>query len=59
MINDAFKLTIDQIFTEKKPYEKVYPVNGYENNENLWLHLGQLVPNASYSPKKEQGFSCK
>ena len=54
MINDAFKLTIDQIFTDKKPFEKTYPVEGYSATENMWLHLGQLMPNAEYSPQKEQ-----
>jgi hypothetical protein len=32
MINDAFKITIDQIFVEKKPMEKAYAVPGYNNN---------------------------
>lgn len=31
MLNDAFKLTIDQIFSEKKTQEKSYPVSGYED----------------------------
>ncbi len=52
MLNDAFKLTIDQIYADKKPFEKTYPVDGYPNNENLWTNLGQLVPNGEYSPKK-------
>lgn len=45
MLNDAFKLTVDQIFTDKRPFEKVYPVEGYPNSENMWINLGQLVPN--------------
>ena len=45
MINDAFRLTVDQIFCEKKPTEKLYPVAGYKDNENLWEHLCALQPN--------------
>lgn len=46
MINDAFKITIDQIFVEKKPMEKAYAVPGYNNNQNMWQLLGHLGPNA-------------
>jgi hypothetical protein len=53
MLNDAFKLTIDQIFGDKRPTEKVYPVPGYTNIENMWGILGQLGPNAEYLPQKE------
>lgn len=53
-MNDAFRLTIDQIFTDKKPTEKAYPVPGYSNNQNMWQLLGQLGPNAEYSPQKQQ-----
>ena len=52
MISDAFKLTIDQIFYEKKPEEVAYPVEGYPDNANLWENIGFLAPNADYSPKK-------
>jgi hypothetical protein len=52
MINDAFKLTIDQVFTERKPADKVYPVPNHANNENMWELLGQLGPNLEYSGKK-------
>jgi hypothetical protein len=51
MINDAFKLTIDQIM-EKRAEDKVHAVKGYADNENMWDHLGQLMPNSHYSPKK-------
>lgn len=52
MVSDAFKLTIDQIFYEKKPEEASYPVNGYKNNINMWENIGLLAPNADYSPSK-------
>jgi hypothetical protein len=52
MLNDAFKLTVDQIFAEKRPNEKIYAVPGYANHENMWLVLGQLGPNAEYLPHK-------
>lgn len=53
MVNDAFKLTIDQIFTEKKPFERAYPVKGYPDCDNLWARLGQLIPNAEYLVKRD------
>ena len=46
MLNDAFKLTIDQIIDKKLPEEKNYPVKGYADNENMWESLGQLMPNS-------------
>jgi hypothetical protein len=52
MLNDAFKLTIDQIFADKKPTEKIYPVAGYPHSENMWKILGQLGPNAEYLPHR-------
>lgn len=39
---------------DKKVEEKAYPVNGYSDNENMWESLGQLSPNAEYSPKKKE-----
>ena len=36
MINDAFKLTVDQIIDKKPSEDKVYPVDGYEDNESMW-----------------------
>ena len=39
MIDDAFKLTIDQEFTKSYKYankESTFPVSGYDNNENMW-----------------------
>jgi len=55
MINDAFKLTLDQIFTDKKSAEKAYPVPNYSNSENLWELLGQLGPNLEYTGRKIVG----
>ncbi|CAD8151471.1 unnamed protein product [Paramecium octaurelia] len=39
MLNDAFKLTIDQIY-ETEQQTQTYPVNGYKCDENLWDKLG-------------------
>lgn len=46
MINDALKLTIDQVFLPKKgqqSYEKaklnMFEVPGFENEENMWQQL--------------------
>jgi hypothetical protein len=33
-------------------------VKGYADNENMWDHLGQLMPNSHYSPKKWYIISC-
>ena len=48
MIDDAFKITIDKVFllNEKnveKMKENPYKVNGYDNNENMWEFLGNIV----------------
>jgi len=51
MIDDMFKLTIDQIFPRKRvfttccmpPKEKVYKVEGYNDYENMWEFMCQLV----------------
>ena len=47
MINDALKLTVDQVFGQRKgqqPYDNQklnqFDVPGYDINENLW----QLMP---------------
>lgn len=56
MLNDAFKLTLDQI-VERRCEEKAYPVEGYPDGENMWESLGQLMPNSEYvSPKKKWWF---
>ena len=48
MIDDAFKITIDKIFLlNKKNLEKMkenpYKVNGYDDNENMWELLGNII----------------
>ena len=48
MIDDAFKITIDKVFllNEKnveKMKENPYKVNGYDDNENMWEFLGNIV----------------
>ena len=39
MVDDALKLTVDKEFTKSYKYaekESTFPVNGYENSENMW-----------------------
>ena len=36
MVDDAFKLTIDKKFSKEKEENSLYPVDGYNDNENLW-----------------------
>ena len=48
MIDDAFKITIDKVFllNEKnveKMKENPYKVSGYDDNENMWEFLGNIV----------------
>ena len=48
MIDDAFKITIDKVFllNEKnveKMKENPYKVSGYDDNENMWELLGNIV----------------
>lgn len=44
MIDDAMKLTIDDIFKEyySEPYKTIYEVDGYSNEENLWEMICNL-----------------
>lgn len=51
MINDAFRLTIDQTFVAKKGQTNydpqklnVFEVDGTDNQENLWQQILSLVP---------------
>ncbi|EAS03760.2 tubulin-tyrosine ligase family protein (macronuclear) [Tetrahymena thermophila SB210] len=58
MLNDAFRLTIDKIFSASTSYSESisnkskslfyissidYPVEGYNSYENLWELIGQLI----------------
>ena len=57
MLNDAFKLTVDQIIDKKPIEDKVYHVDGYDDHESMWESLGELTANAEYTPspsKKQQ-----
>jgi len=36
MLNDAFKLTLDVVFPRAAGGEKNYPVEGYDDSENMW-----------------------
>jgi hypothetical protein len=38
MLNDAFKLTLDQLFWGSVSSGK-FPVEGYRDDENMWLKL--------------------
>ena len=47
MIDDAFKLTIDEVFilneeNRREMNKKPFPVDGYDDNENLWEFLCNL-----------------
>ena len=47
MIDDAFKLTLDEVFilneeSRKEMQKNPFPVDGYDNNENLWELLCNL-----------------
>lgn len=53
MLDDAFKLTVDQVMGGNRGEAKAYPVPGYANSESLWEKLGQLTPNGEYSPDKQ------
>lgn len=48
MINDALRLTIDQVFAPKRgqPTEAIskFPVDNYTNDENMWEFLSQMDP---------------
>ena len=40
MIDDAFELTIDTLFSDDYNISNSnYHVNGYKDNENMWLKL--------------------
>lgn len=36
MLDDAFKLTIDKVYTPNIEFNGVYPVDGYKDDENMW-----------------------
>ena len=45
ILDNAFKLTIDQIFPPKHKIEKLsvaYKVDGYSDQENMWEYLTQI-----------------
>jgi hypothetical protein len=50
MLNDAFKLTVDQIMDKKPTEDKAYHVEGYDDHESMWESLGELTANAEYTP---------
>ena len=48
MVNDALKLTVDQVFPPKKPYDQQrlneqFGLHGYPDTENMWEFLMQLT----------------
>ena len=50
MIDDSLRLTVDEIFEPKfidndaKNYKSPFPVEGYNDNENMWQYLDTLIP---------------
>lgn len=54
MIDDMLKLSVDQMFADFQPQEPpiahTFPVEGYEDNENMWE---QLVNIKSKKSRKE------
>ncbi len=46
MLDDAFRLTIDDIFTpikkSEEPYKSIYHVDGYDDKENLWYYISNI-----------------
>lgn len=43
MLNDAFKLTVDQIMDKKPTEDKAYHVEGYDDHESMWESLAELT----------------
>lgn len=45
MLDDAFTLTLDVIYPPHQLTEKrIFPVEGYEDTENMWKHFYTLKP---------------
>jgi len=50
MIDDSLRLTVDEIFEPKyinndpNNYKSPYPVEGYDDYENMWQYLHSLLP---------------
>lgn len=40
MLDDAFRLTVDKVFTPDVEFHGRFPVTGYKDDENLWELLG-------------------
>ena len=58
-LDDALKLTLDQIFPKKtkmNELEKQFPVEGYSDNENLWEYVCQCSSNKTFN-RTEQYFA--
>ena len=36
MVDDAFKLNIDKKYYKEREETAFYPVDGYDDNENMW-----------------------
>jgi hypothetical protein len=36
MLDDAFSLTLDIMFNNKKRLDVSYHIDGYEDNQNMW-----------------------
>ena len=50
MIDDSLRLTVDEIFEPKyvnndvNDYKSPFPVDGYDDKENMWQFLHTLIP---------------
>ena len=40
MLDDAFKITVDQVFTPEYDFGNTYSVLGYKDEINMWELLG-------------------
>jgi len=60
MIDDSLRLTLDDVFEPKyinndpNNYKSPYPVEGYEDTENMWQYLLTLYPAEVPAPNNIQ-----
>ena len=53
MIDDSLRLTIDELFVPKyinndyNKYKSPFPVEGYDDHENMWKYLHTLIPSVT------------
>ena len=50
MIDDSLRLTVDDVFepryikNDPNNYKSPFPVEGYEDTENMWMYLHTIMP---------------